>query len=116
MVAECVRLWRGALCGNVRNGCEYLATVGVNEFARGFHRVRQLAPAEREDDHKPIVEFEPRLVRLPVQHEALRAHRSAWLNVFYVFACLILTEQETMIGNNGWYTAKETLDVYPLRV
>ena len=50
MVAECVHLRRGALCGNVRNVCEYLATEGVNEFARGFHRVRELVPAEREDD------------------------------------------------------------------
>ena len=47
MVAECVHLRRGALCGNVRNVCKDLATEGVNEFARG---VRELVPAEREDD------------------------------------------------------------------
>ena len=74
VVAECVRLRRGALYGNLRNRYEYLATAGVNEFARRSIEYGRSSWLGVKTTTRPMVEFEPRLVRLPVQHEALQAH------------------------------------------
>ena len=61
----------------LRSACEYLVIAGVNEFARGSIEYDGSSRPSVRTTTRPIVEFEPRLVRLLVQHEALWAHSGA---------------------------------------